>query len=146
MASGGSYSGTVTVPVQKGTAYGVNFDGIFIPAVLTAPDDGFTSERDYQHKAEIRDIAGNILNKTYGGSFIRSKGTLKIPYGALGVTRDAIYALKAGDTLSMNQVVTAGTFGAAENWMIEEDPVITHNREFTTVDLTVIKEPGITAS
>jgi hypothetical protein len=144
MAGGGTYSGTVTIPRQLGTAYGVNFDGIFIPAVLTTPEDGFTNECDYQHKAEVRDIAGNVMNKLYGGSFQRSKGTLKLPQGTANATRAAIYALVAGSTLSMNQVVTAGTFGAAENWMVEEDPVITQNREYTIVELTLIKEPGIT--
>jgi hypothetical protein len=144
MAAGGTYSGTVTVPTQKGTAYGVNFDGVFIPAVLTAPEDGFTNECDYQHKGEVRDIAGNIMNKLYGGSFQRSKGTLKVPQGAANATRIAIQALRAGSTLSMNQVVTAGTFGAAENWMVEEDPIFTYNREYMMVDLTLIKEPGIT--
>ena len=144
MSAGGTYSGTVTVPVQKGTAYGVNFDGIFIPAVLTAPEDGFTNEVGYQHTAEVRDIAGNVMNKLYGGTFQRSKGTLKLPQGAANATRAAIYALVAGSTLSMNQVGTAGTFGAAENWMVEEDPVIVQNREYTMVELTLIKEPGIT--
>lgn len=145
MSAGGTY-GSVTVPVQKGIAYGVNFDGIFIPALLNAPEDGFVGEHDYQHKAEVRDIAGNIMNKLYAGAFNRSKGTLKIPTGTADATRIAIYALKAGSTLSMKQVVTAGTFGAEENWMIEEDPVITHNREYVTVDFVVIKESGITAS
>jgi len=145
MSAGGTYSGTVTVPTQKGTAYGVNFDSVFIPALLNAPEDGFIGEHDYQHKAEVRDIAGNIMNKLYAGAFNRSKGTLKIPTGTEDATRIAIYALKAGSKLSMHQVVTAGTFGTPEDWVIEEDPVITHNREYVTVDFVVIKEPGITA-
>ena len=55
----GTYSGTVTVPVQKGEAYAVNFDGIYIPAVLI-PDDGYQNENEYRHKAEVRDIGGNV--------------------------------------------------------------------------------------
>jgi hypothetical protein len=144
MAAGGTYSGTVTVPVQKGTSYGVSFDGIYVPAVLTTPEDGFQSERDYQHKSEVRDIAGNIVNKTFGGSFIRSRGTLTIPLGSAGATRDAIIALYPGDTLSMQAVKTDGTLDVAENWMIEEDVEIDFNRENNTVTLSVIKEPGIT--
>lgn len=144
MAAGGTYSGTVTVPVQKGVAYGVNFDGIYVPAVLTTPEDGYSSERDYQHKSEVRDIAGNIVNKTYGGSFVRSRGTLTIPYGSAGATLAAVLALFPGDTLSMKAVKTDGTFDTPENWMIEEDVAITFNRENNTVDLSVIKEPGIT--
>ena len=144
MAAGGTYSGTVTVPTQKGTAYGVNFDGIFIPAVLTAPEDGFTNEVGYQHTAEVRDIAGNVINKLYGGSFWRSKGTLKVPQGTAKATKIAIEALRAGALISMNQVVTAGTFGSPENWSVEEDPIFTYNREYMMVDLTLIKEPGIT--
>lgn len=144
MAAGGTYSGTVTVPVQKGTAYAVNFDGIYVPAVLQTPEDGFQSEQGYQHTSEIRDIAGNIVNKTYGGSFTRSKGTLTIPLGSANATRDAIQALYAGDTLSMQQVKTDGTLDVAQNWMVEEDVAINYNRENNTVELSVIKEPGIT--
>ena len=146
MSAGGTYSGTVTVPVQKGVAYGVNFDGVFVPAVLTTPEDGFSVENDYQHKSEVRDIAGNIVNKTFGGSFKRSKGKLTIPYGTAGATLAAITALFPGDTLSMQQVKTDGTLETAANWMIEEDVEIDWNRENNTVTLSIIKEPGITAA
>ena len=138
MATGGTYSGTVTVPTQKGQAYAANFDGLFVPAILV-PDDGYQNERDYRHKAEVRDIGGNIMNKTYCGPFQRARGTLKI----LASNSTSVLALTPLDTLSMQQVNTNGTLGVAENWMIEEDTTVTFNREDNTVEVTVIKEPGI---
>ena len=135
----GTYSGTVTVPVQKGEAYAVNFDGIYIPAVLI-PDDGYQNENEYRHKAEVRDIGGNVMNKTYCGPYQRSKGTLKIP-AAQG---DAVLALKPLDTISMSRVATNGTLGGDENWMIEEDTVVSFNREENTFEVQIVKEPGIT--
>jgi len=144
MSAGGTYSGTVTVPVQKGTAFAVCFDGIYVPAALVTPEDGYQGERDYQHKSEVRDIGGNILNKTFGGPFQRSRGVLTIPLGNANATRDAVMAMFPHDTISMKQVKTDGTFENAENWMIEEDVEITFNRENNTVSLSVVKEPGIT--
>ena len=138
----GTYTG-VTLPVQKGAAVAVAFDGIFIPAALI-PDDGFQNERDYQSKSEVRDVAGNVMNKTFCGPFQRSRGTLKIPLGNAGATAAAVLAMQPLDTISMAQVKTDGTLDAAENWMIEEDVPITFNRDENTVELTVIKEPGIT--
>lgn len=139
----GTYSGTVTVPTQKGVAFAVNFDGIYIPAALI-PDDGHQNESDYRHKSEVRDIGGNVMNKTYCGSYQRSKGTLKIPLGAGGATAAAVLAMKPLDTISMSRIKTDGTLDAAENWMIEEDPEITNNREENEVTLSIVKEPGIT--
>ena len=139
MATGGTYSGTVTVPVQKGVAYAVSFDGIYIPAVLI-PNDGMQSESDYRHKAEVRDIAGNVMNKTYCGPFQRSKGTLKIP----AAQATAMLALGPLDTIAMKRVETGGTLGASENWMVEEDTSVTFNREENEIEISVVKEPGIT--
>lgn len=139
MATGGTYSGTVTIPTQKGVAYAVNFDGVFIPAVLI-PDDGYQNERDYRHKSEVRDIGGNVMSKSYCGPFQRSKGTLKIP----AAQSASVLAMKPLDTISMSQVATNGTLGAGENWMIEEDTSVNFNREENTVELQVVKEPGIT--
>ena len=140
MAAGGTYSGTVTVPVQKGTAFAVSFDGLFIPALLTTPEDGYQNERDYRHKSEVRDVGGNIVNKTFGGPFQRARGTLTIPSAQMAT----IVALLPHGTLSMQQIKTDGTLEVAENWMIEEDPEIMFNRENNTVTLAIVKEPGIT--
>ena len=139
MATGGTYSGTVTVPVQKGVAYAVNFDGIYIPAALI-PDDGYQNENEYRHKAEVRDIGGNVMNKTFCGPFQRSKGTLKIP----ATQASAVLAFSPLDTISMARIQTNGTLGGAENWMIEEDTVVTFNREENTFEVQIVKEPGIT--
>ena len=139
MSTGGTYSGTVTIPTQKGVSYAVNFDGIYIPAAFI-PNDGYQNENDYRHKAEVRDIGGNVMNKTYCGPFQRSKGTLKF----LAANSTTVLALKPLDTLSMNRVKTDGTLDAAENWMIEEDTTVTFNREENEFEVQVIKEPGIT--
>ena len=143
MATGGAYSGTVTVPTQKGVSYAVSFDGVYVPAVLT-PEDGYQNENDYRRKTEVRDLGGNVLNKTYCGPYQRSRGTLKIPYGAAGATEAAALALAPLDTLSMARVKTDGTLDTPENWMIEEDTEVEFNREHNTISLSVIKEPGIT--
>lgn len=135
----GTYSGTVTIPTQKGVAYAVNFDGMYFPAVLI-PDDGYQNERDYRHKTEVRDIGGNVMNKTFAGPFERSKGTLKIP-SAQSAT---VLALTPLATISMAQVGTDGTLGIPENWMIEEDCSVTFNREENVFEVQIIKEPGIT--
>jgi hypothetical protein len=44
----------------------------------------------------------------------------------------------------MQQVKTDGTLDVAQNWMVEEDVPINYSRENNTVELSVIKEPGIT--
>lgn len=134
----GTYSGTVTVPTQKGTAYAVSFDGIYIPAVLI-PNDGYQGESDYIHKAEVRDIGGNVMNKTFAGPVKRAKGTLKIP----AAQATWALALKPLDTISMSQVATGGTLGTGENWMVEDDTTINFNREYNEIEISVIKEPGI---
>ena len=136
---GGTYSGTVAIPTQKGVAFAVNFDGIYIPAALI-PDDGYQNENDYRHKSEVRDIGGNVMNKTFGGPFQRSKGMLKVP----AAQASAVLALAPLATLSMSRIKTDGTLDTAENWMIEEDTTITFNREENVFEVTVIKEPGIT--
>ena len=143
MATGGTYSGTVVVPTQKGVAFAVSFDGVYIPAVLI-PNDGYQNENEYRRKAEVRDIGGNIMNKTYCGPFQRSKGTLKIPLGSAGATAAAALALTPLDTLSMARVKTDGTLDTPANWMVEEDTEIAFNREENEITLSVIKEPGIT--
>ena len=143
MATGGTYGGTVTVPTQKGAAFAVNFDGVYIPAVLI-PNEGYQNENDYRHKAEVRDIGGNVMNKTYCGAFQRSKGTLKIPLGSAGATAAAVLAMAPLDTILMKRVKTDGTLDTEEKWMVEEDPEITNNREENEVTLSIIKEPGIT--
>ena len=143
MSTSGTYGGSPIVPVQKGAAVAVAFDGLFIPAVLI-PEDGYQNEQDYNYKAEVRDIAGNVMNKTFCGPFQRGKGTLKIPLGSAGATAAAILALQPLDTFSMAQVKTDGTLDAPQNWMVEEDVPITFNRDHNTVELSVILEPGIT--
>ena len=142
MSTGGTYGG-VTLPTQKGAAFAVAFEGVFIPAALI-PEDGYQNERDYRHKAEVRDVAGNVMNKTYCGPFQRSRGTLKIPLGSAGATAAAVLAMCPLDTLSMAQVKSDGSLDTPENWMVEEDVPLTFNREENTVELSVIKEPGIT--
>jgi len=139
MPTGGTYSGTVTIPTQKGVAYAVNFDGVYIPAVLI-PNDGYQNENPYRHVAEVRDIGGNVMNKTYCGPYQRSRGTLKIP----SAQASAILALTPLATLSMARIATNGTLGTPENWMIEEDVDVVFNREENEVELSVVKEPGIT--
>ncbi|MFA6063959.1 MAG: hypothetical protein WC736_15330 [Gallionella sp.] len=143
MAAGGTYSGTVTVPTQKGVAFAVNFDGIYIPAALI-PNDGYQNENDYRHKAEVRDIGGNVMNKLYAGPYQRSKGTLKIPLGSAGATAAAALAQTPLSTISMSRVKTDGTLDTPENWMVEEDTVMTFNREHNEIELSIVKEPGIT--
>ena len=136
---GGTYSGTATMPVQKGVAYAVAFEGVFIPAVLI-PNDGSQSENDYRHKAEVRDIAGNVMNKTYAGPFSRARGTLKVPTAQASL----VLGLKPLDTISMAKVASDGTLGAGANWMVEEDPTITFNREYVEIEVVAISEAGIT--
>lgn len=136
----GTYSGTVVIPVQKGAAYAVNFDGVFIPALLTAPEDGATNERDYRHKAEIRDIGGNVRSKLYGGPYQRAMSTCFILAANLATVR----ALYPGDTIQMQQVKTDGTLDTAGNWMVEDSPTLVNNREYSMFRVSAILEPEIT--
>ena len=135
----GTYGGTVTVPTQKGQAFAVAFDGVWIPANYT-PDDGFTSENDFRHKPEIRDIGGNLQALLYGGKFTAAKGKLKIPYAQAS----DVQALTCFSTISMCAVAADGTLGAAASWMLVEDPEIEGNREYVELTISAITEPGIT--
>ena len=139
MSAGGTYSGTVTVPVQKGTACAVSFDGVWIPASYT-PDDGFNNEWDFNHKGEVRDFANNVLGKLYGGKIHKATGKVKIPTAAGA----AALALTELDTISMCQVKTDGTTDTPANWMLLEAPELEGSREYVTLSVVAISEEGIT--
>jgi len=139
MSAGGTYSGTVAVPVQKGTACAVSFDGVWVPASYEA-DDGMTNEWDYNHKSDIRDAGNNVIGKLYGGKFHKASGKVKIPTASAA----AALALTELDTISMAQRKQDGTLDTPVNWMLLDAPELEGSREYVTLSVVAISEEGIT--
>jgi hypothetical protein len=124
-------------PVQLGTSYTVNFGGGYAPTTGYMPDDGWKRTASFALKGKVEDLAGNPINRTFGGKEIVYSGTLFVPAGT------GPQGLKPGDTFSMTPVVNGEITGTAVIYCVRSAS-ITGNRLHTKLNLTVVKENSMT--
>ena len=127
-----------TQPVQLGTTYAVNFSGAHVPTTTGyMAKDGWKRTNLYAKKAQVEDLAGNVVNRTGSGAATRYSGTL---FCVAGSTPQG---LKPGDTISLTPVVNGEVTGTALICCIESAP-LTGNREHDELNLSCIKEASMT--
>jgi hypothetical protein len=125
-------------PVQIGTEYAVNFSGGHAPTTTGyMPEDGWTRTNAFALKGTVEDLAGNPVNRTFGGKEVIFEGTLFVPAGT------APSALKPGDTFSLTPIVLGEVTGTAVIYCIRS-VTLTGNRLHDKLQLTVVKENSMT--
>ena len=133
-----------TQPVQLGTQFMVNFSGAKVPTNVASAGvagyiakDGWRQTRLFALKAQVKDYAGNVINRTGGGRAVRYAGVLQVPAGTVP------QSLKPGDCISLTPIVNGEVTGAALVACIESAP-LTGNRLHSEMTISTIVEASMT--
>ena len=133
-----------TQATQLGTQFMVNFSGATVPTSVASAGvpgyiakDGWKQTRLFAAKAQVRDYAGNNVNRSGGGRAVRYAGTLHVPPGTVP------QGLGPGKTISLTPVVNGAVSGTAIVACIESSP-LTGNRMYSEMLISTIVEASMT--
>ena len=128
-------------PTYLGNQYVVTFNGIDVPSTAGfMAKDGWKRIPGFGKKSVVEDYAGNPVSRMGSGAQVKYQGTVYMPQGFIGANPTV---LVPGSTFAMKTVVAGEASGTETKYRIVS-AVVTGNREYVEVNLTVIKEASMT--